>query len=196
MIRTLLAATALLAASLVHADPKAEVRAALDAMVAAKSYRAEMQTTAAGQTFKQTIEVIFPDHFRMKGAPSGDMIVTPNGAWIKLPGQSHWIDALPGTAQIARQFMSPEFFDQAKASIRSVEALGQQEFNGTEVRVYKVEQVMTVMGVESKATSRMYVEVASGRPIHQEIESEAMGRRSVTRQDIQYVPDLEIVAPK
>jgi hypothetical protein len=196
MIRTLFAATALVAASLASADPKAEVFAAWDAMVAAKSYRAELETTAAGQTFKETIEVIIPDHFRMYGGPSGEMILTPEGAWIKFPGQDAWMPAPPGTTQIARQFMSPEFIEQAKAGVRSVKALGTERVGDTEARVYQVEQVMTVMGIESKTSSRLYVDIASGRPIRQEIESEAMGQRSSTRQEIRYVADLQIVAPK
>jgi outer membrane lipoprotein-sorting protein len=196
MIRTLLAATALLAASHTSADPKTEVFAAWDAMVAAKSYRAEMETTAAGQTFKQTIEVIIPDHFRMYGGPGGEMILTPEGAWMKFPGQDAWMDAPPGTTEMARQFMSPEFIEQAKAGIRSVESLGTESVGDRETRVYQVEQVMTVMGIESKTSSRLYVDTASGRPVRQEIESEAMGQRSSTRQEIRYVADLEIVAPK
>lgn len=196
MIRTLLAATALLAASHASADPKTEVFAAWDAMVAAKSYRAEMETTAAGQTFKQTIEVIIPDHFRMYGGPGGEMILTPEGAWMKFPGQDAWMDAPPGTTEMARQFMSPEFIEQAKAGIRSVESLGTESVGDRETRVYQVEQVMTMMGIESKTSSRLYVDTASGRPVRQEIESEAMGQRSSTRQEIRYVADLEIVAPK
>lgn len=196
MIRTLLAATALLAASHASADPKTEVFAAWDAMVAAKSYRADMETTAAGQTFKQTIEVIIPDHFRMYGGPGGEMILTPEGAWMKFPGQDAWMDAPPGTTEMARQFMSPEFIEQAKAGIRSVESLGTESVGDREARVYQVEQVMTVMGIESKTSSRLYVDTASGRPVRQEIESEAMGQRSSTRQEIRYVADLEIVAPK
>ena len=196
MIRTLLAATALLAASHATADPTAEVHAAWDAMVAAKSYRAKVETQAAGQTFQQTIEVIIPDRFRMSGGPGGDMVLTPEGAWMKFPGQDAWMEAPAGTTQLARQFMSPEFIEQAKAGITAVESLGSEEISGRQARVYRVDQVMTTMGVQSKTSTRLYVDADSGRPVRQEIDGEAMGQKTRTVQDISYVEGLEIVAPK
>lgn len=193
--RTLGALLLLATATVAHADPKAEVFAAWDAMIAAKSYRATIETTANDQVFKQTVEMIIPERMRMTGGPGGDFVITPEGAWIKIPGQE-WADAPPGTAAMSKQFMSPEFVEKAKTSVQSVAALGTESVGGRDAKAYQIEQVMTMMGIESQSSTKLYVDVKTGRPIRQEVDATAMGRSSRTVQDIEYVADLEIVAPK
>lgn len=197
MNKTRILAALLLAAiaGTAHADPKAEVFAAWDAMIAAKSYRASVQTTAGDVVVKQTIEMIIPDHMRVTGGPGGDLVITPAGAWLKAPGQE-WMAAPPGTAAMSKQYMSEEFVAQAKAGVKSVEALGTETVAGKPARTYQVEQVMTMMGIESQSTTKLFVDVDSGRPVRQEVDASAMGRSSRTVQDIEYVADLKIVAPK
>ncbi len=193
--RTLAALLFAAVAGTAHADPKAEVFAAWDAMIAAKSYRASVQTTAGAVVVKQTIEMIIPDHMRVTGGPGGDLVITPEGAWLKAAGQE-WMAAPPGTAAMSKQYMSEEFVAQAKAGVRSVEALGTETVAGKPARAYQVEQVLTMMGIESQSSTKLYVDVDSGRPIRQEVDATAMGRSSRTVQDIEYVADLKIVAPK
>ena len=193
--RTLGALLLLATASVAHADPKAEVFAAWDAMIAAKSYRATIETTANDQTFKQTVEMIIPERMRMTGGPGGDFVITPEGAWIKIPGQE-WTDAPPGTAAMSKQFMSPEFVEKAKTSVKSVKALGEESVGGQAAKAYQIEQVMTMMGIESESSTKLFVDVKTGRPIRQEVDATAMGRSSRTVQNIEYVADLQIVAPK
>jgi hypothetical protein len=195
LTRNLVALLLAAIAATAHADPKAEVFAAWDAMIAAKSYRASVQTTAGDVVVKQTIEMIIPDHMRVTGGPGGDLVITPAGAWLKAPGQE-WMAAPPGTAAMSKQYMSEEFVAQAKAGVKSVEALGTETVAGKPARTYQVEQVMTMMGIESQSSTKLFVDVDSGRPIRQEIDASAMGRSSRTVQDIEYVADLEIVAPK
>lgn len=193
--RTLAAFLLAAVAATAHADPKAEVFAAWDAMIAAKSYRATVETTANNMVFKQTIEIVIPDRMRMTGGPGGDLVITPEGAWIKAPGQD-WTDAPPGTAAMSKQYMSPEFVAQAKAGVKSVEALGTETVAGKPARTYQVEQVMTMIGVESQSSTKLFVDAESGRPIRQEVDAIAMGHSSRTVQDIEYVADLVIKAPK
>jgi outer membrane lipoprotein-sorting protein len=197
MNKTRILAALLLAAvaGTAHADPKAEVFAAWDAMIAAKSYRATVETTANSMKFEQTIEIIIPDRMRMHGGPGGDLVITPEGAWIKIPG-SDWTEAPPATAALSKQYLSPEFIDKAKAAVKSVAALGTEDVAGKPARTYQVDQVMTTMGVESETSTKLFVDVASGRPVRQEIDARAMGTASRTVQEIEYVADLEIVAPK
>ena len=191
----ILAAVLLIASAAAHAEPKDEVFAAWDAMIAAKSYRATIETSANNQTFEQTVEMIIPDRMRMTGGPGGDFLITPEGAWLRLPGQG-WTEAPPGTSAMSKQFMSPEFVEQAKAGVKSVAALGLESVRGKPAKTYQVEQVMTVMGIESETSTKLFVDVTSGRPVRQEVEGKAMGRTSRTVQDIEYVADLEIKAPK
>lgn len=178
-----------------HADPKAEVFAAWDAMIAAKSYRARTETTANNQVFQQTIEIIIPDRMRMSGGPGGDLVITPEGAWIKIPGKE-WTEAPPGTAALSKQYLSPEFIDKAKAAVKSVTVLGTEDVKGRPAQTYQVDQVLTTMGVESETSTKLFVDVETGRPVRQEIGARTMGVASSTVQDIEYVADLKIAAPK
>ena len=52
-----------------------------------------------------------------------------------------------------------------------------------------------MMGIESHSTTKLFVDVKTGRPVRQEVESAAMGRSSRTVQDIEYVADLQINSP-
>lgn len=182
-------------AGLAHAGAKEEVFAAWDAMIAAKSYRASIETSANNQTFKQQVEIVIPERMRISGGPGGDLVITPEGAWIKLPGQD-WMEAPPGTAAVSKQYMSPEFVEQAKAGVTKVEALGTEDVGGKPAKTYQIEQTMKMMGIEAQTSTKLYVDTASGRPVRQEVDAVSMGRNSRTVQDIEYVGGLEIVAPK
>ncbi len=194
-VTRILAVLALLVSSAAMAAPKDEVFAAWEAMFAAKSYRARIETTVNGQVFQQVVEVVLPGRMRMTGGPAGDMVVTPEGAWMKPPGED-WIQAPAATSALGKQFLSRDFIEQAKAGVRSVEALGTEDLEGKPTRTYQVEQTMTIVGVESSSTTKLFVDVASGRPVRQEIESTAMGRSSRTVQTLEYLADLKIDAPK
>lgn len=193
-MRPLIALALLAACGLAHADPKAEVFAAWDAMIAAKSYRARIETSAGDQTFRQSVEMVIPDRMRITGGPGGDLVITPEGAWIRIPGQD-WMEAPPGTAAVSKQYMSPEFVEQAKAGVKSVEALGDESVAGKPAKTYRIEQTMTMMGIEAQTSTKLYVDTASGRPVRQEVDAVSMGRNSRTVQDIEYVSGLEIAAP-
>jgi len=190
-----LAVLALLASSAALAAPKDEVFAAWEAMFAAKSYQARIETTVNNQVFQQVVEVVLPGRMRMAGSPAGDMVVTPEGAWMKPPG-GDWMQAPASTAMLGQQFLSRDFIEQAKAGVRSVEAVGTEDVNGKPARIYQVEQTMTIVGVESSSSTKLFVDVASGRPVRQEIESTAMGRSSRTVQTLEYLADLKIDPPK
>lgn len=187
---------ALLLSGTASAAAKDEVFAAWDAMFDAGAYRATIETTVNNQVFQQTIDVVLPGRMRMMGGPGGDMVVTPDGAWMKLPGEDHWIKAPASTASVGQQFLSRDFINQAKAGVQSVESLGVDQINGQSVRIYRVQQTMSIVGNEVSSNTRLFVDTASGRPLRQEIESTAMGRNSRTVQTLQYLPDLKIVAPQ
>lgn len=190
-----LAVVTLLASSTALAAPKDEVFAAWEAMFAAKSYRARIETTVNDQVFQQVVDVVLPGRMRMSGGPAGDMVVTPEGAWMKPPGEG-WTQAPAATSALGKQFLSRDFIEQAKAGVQSVEDLGTEDLDGKRVRIYQLEQTMTIVGVESSSSTRLYVDVASGRPVRQEIESRAMGRSSRTVQTLEYLADLKIDAPE
>jgi len=176
------------------ADAKAAVFAAWDAMVEARTYSTQVVTTAGDQVISQKVDVIFPDATRITGGPLGDVVVTLNGAWQKAPGQE-WAVAPDYIGTMTRQFMGKAFLDQAKAGVTAAEALPDSTLGGRAVKVFKVEQSLTVMGIQSQSSTRLYVDASNGRPLRQEIDSTAMGKSSKVVQDIIYVPDLKIDPP-
>ncbi len=190
----LLAAAGIFWTGQAFADAKADVIAAWDAMVKARSYSTNVVTTAGDQVITQTVDVIFPDSTRIVGGPLGDVVVTPEGAWQKAPGKE-WAVAPDYIGTMTRQFMGKAFLDQAKAGVTEAKALPDSTLGGRAVKVYQVEQTITVMGIQSESSTRLYVDASSGRPVRQEIDSVAMGKSSKVVQDISYVPDLKIESP-
>lgn len=184
----------MLGAGAAWADARAEVYAAWDAMVAAGKYRTRIDATAMGQRYQQTIEIALPDRVRVEGGPGGDLVITPDGGWMRLPGAG-WTEAPQSTRELSKLFLSADYLRQSKDGVRSVSALPAERLGGRPVRVYRIEQTMTVLKVQSSNTITLYVDAVSGRPLRQIIEAEAAGQHSHTVQDIEYPDTLDIVPP-
>lgn len=177
-----------------YADARAEVYAAWDAMYAAGTYRTQIEATAMGQSYRQTIDIVLPDRVRASGGPGGDVVVTPEGAWMRLPGEE-WTEAPQSTRELSKLFLSADYLRQTKEGVRSVTALPAETLKGRRMRVYRIEQTMKVLAVESVSRIKLYVDPASGRPVRQIIDAQAAGQTSHTAQDIEYVSKLDIVPP-
>lgn len=196
MSRLLVAFASLLLLSMpAFADPREEVFAAWERMVEAGSYRSTLVTESAGLRYEQVIEIVLPDRLSMRGGPAGEVVVTPEGAWMRPPEQAEWSEAPVSLRAMTQSLMGAEFIEQAKAGVQEVESLGAGEVDGQPTRRYRVRMTTTHFGVESKSVTLLDVDQASGRPLRQEIEAEAMGHLSRTVQGIEYLPELRIEPP-
>ncbi|MDH5821755.1 hypothetical protein QFW77_01930 [Luteimonas sp. RD2P54] len=111
-------------------DPRAEVMAALDRMLAAKSYAAQIETGAGAMT----LEHVAPDRFRMtlpdgitQTIVGGRMYMQMQGQTMELPLQEGMLEEIRDRGRIAAQQEGMRF-----------ESLGPDSVDGAPARKYRM----------------------------------------------------------
>src|SRR5690606_33701050 len=77
---------AMLAAGAVHADAREDVVAAFQKVMDHGSYRMHMTADTRKGAVESTMDVQWPDRFRMKNE-GGEFIILPTGTWMNAGGQ-------------------------------------------------------------------------------------------------------------
>jgi hypothetical protein len=170
------AAMAMLALPLAaRADPRADVQQALERIVAAGGFRAEVTGAVFGPgtpATSGTIDVLFPDRIHARTEVI-DFITTPEGAWINLFGV--WTpvdrDRIPVTA------FSRSAMRKAIASIGDVRAEGTVMTNRCEEHVYRFRASGQLPGATADGDARIWVCAKDGRPVKLEATDAASGGR-------------------
>lgn len=181
-----------LASPALRADARTELLASYDKMLEARAYRFTQKIESGKQSFTQEGAVILPDRFHVK-SPHGEFIATPEAVWMNAGGQ--WTRMPIGTEALRKQFSADAIAD-LKQSIYEVEDLGEREIEGRATRAYRYRSEGQAMGIKAKSEGVTYVELASGLPIRTEIDSEAMGRKTRSVQDLTWSDDVVIDAPR
>ena len=169
-----LLATALLAVPLVaSADPRTEVQRALEQVVAAGGFRAEVTGAVFGPgtpPTSGTIDVLFPDRIHARTEVI-DFITTPEGAWINLFGVWTPVDSdrIPVTA------FSRSAMRKAIASIGDVHADGTVMTNRCEEHIYRFRATGQLPGANADGDAKISVCANDGRPVRLEATDAASG---------------------
>ena len=189
----LTACLALLATTPAHADPKADLLATAEAMGKVGKFKSSSTITGDdGKVFKTSAQVIWPDRFHIV-TDQMEAIILPGKSYMKQPGQA-WQVLPVDLSQMVAGFRA-ENMKQSMASTSNVKDLGTSEVNGHAVHGYEYDSSATVMGQTSKAHSKMWLDVATGLPVRQEVDGEAMGHKSHTVQDYDFTTPVKIEAP-
>ena len=172
----LLLAIALLALPLAaSADPRTDVQRALERIVAAGGFRADVNGAVFGPgtpATSGTIDVIFPDRIHAR-TEMIDFITTPEGAWINLFGVWTPVDGdrIPVTA------FSRSAMRKAIASIADVRAEGSVMTNRCEQQIYRFRAAGQLPGATADGDARIWICANDGRPARLEATDASSGGR-------------------
>ena len=172
-----------------RADPRADVQQALERIVAAGGFRAEVTGAVFGPgtpATSGTIDVLFPDRIHARTEVI-DFITTPEGAWINLFGV--WTpvdrDRIPVTA------FSRSAMRKAIASIGDVRAEGTIMTNRCEEHIYRFRASGQLPGATADGDARIWVCANDGRPAKLEATDAASGGRINLAFDWSRRPEVE-----
>lgn len=171
-----LLATAMLALPLAaSADPRTDVQRALERIVAAGGFHADVNGAVFGPgtpPTSGTIDVVFPDRIHAR-TEMIDFITTPEGAWINLFGVWTPVDSdrIPVTA------FSRTAMRKAIASIGDVRAEGTVMTNRCEQQIYRFHAAGQLPGATADGDARIWVCTNDGRPARLEATDASSGGR-------------------
>jgi hypothetical protein len=155
-------ASALALPSPASADARADVQSALERVVAAGGFRANVSGPVFGPDMPPTsgtIEVVFPDRIRAE-TELIDFVTLPSGAWIDVLGV--WTpvarDAIPVTA------FSTASIRRAIASVHDVHEEGRVRSRSCEQRVYRFRASGQLPGATADGDARIWICSTDGRP--------------------------------
>lgn len=174
---TLVLAAAITAAlpARAHADARAEVQGALERVVAAGGFVAQVNGQVFGPGTPVTageIDVVFPDRIHAR-TEAIDFISTPGGAWINLFGIWTPVDR----DQIPISAFAPGAMRKAIASIGDVRAEGSVMATGCEQRIYRFRASGQLPGAEANGDSRIWICDKDRRPARLEATDAESGAR-------------------
>jgi hypothetical protein len=157
------------------ADPRTDVQRALERVVAAGGFRAEVTCAVFGPGTPVTsgdIDVVFPDRIHAR-TEMIDFITMPEGAWVNLFGA--WTpvdrDQVPVTA------FSPKAMRKAIASIGDVRAEGTIMTNRCEQQIYRFRASGQLPGATAGGDARIWICTNDGRPARLEATDASSGGR-------------------
>ena len=185
------------ATSVLPSDPAEAIKQAVKNQNAAGAYRVKTVLESAQGKMEMTSEVIPPDQMRVvmdMGEQTQEMVFIGEKGWMKMGGD--WTESsIQGSAIMSQIGTLNEKMLEAMSDFAEA---GSETVDGVESRVftYKVElsgEGDAAMAVKSSV--KLYVDVARGLPIKQEVEGEAMGVKSTSVQMIEYDSSIQIEAP-
>ena len=188
-------------------DARGDLTKAMRSMLAAKSYRARVEsTTSNGTTSVTTIEFVAPDHFHMTresttpGHPTikTETIGVGDETWMKM-GDAPWQRFPANLSDTIKQFRNPEIIDQIAKSVK-VEVVGTDVVEGTKTTIFQY----TLGATDNKdfnANAKTWVGVGDELPRKTESESDLNlgGKQIHTKSTITYYDygaDIKIDKPQ
>jgi len=187
-------------------DAQASLTKAMQSMLAAKSYRARVEsTTSSGTSSKTTIEFVAPDHFHLTrettipghAATKQETIVAGDETWVKM-GDVPWQRFPANLGDTIKQFRNPDVVDQIAKSI-DVKVIGSDVLDGTATTIYQY----TLGSTDNKdfnISAKTWVAAGDGLPRKTESEGDlSLGGRQIHTKSIityyDYGADIKIDKP-
>lgn len=175
--------------------PKEDIMAAHQKLVERGKFRMTSVTEGGGTTARTEAMVEWPDRYHMKtdaGGQKSEMIILPAGTWMKQGGS--WMK-FPMDMSAMIKSMTPDAMKQAYDGMSNLREIGASEINGRDATGYAYDSKVTMMGITSTSSVKLWIDDDSGLPLRQEIDGEAMGTKSTTVQDYDYETAVSVRAP-
>lgn len=178
------------------AGPKEDIMAAHQKLVERGKFRMTSVVEGGGTTSRTEAMVEWPDRYHMKVDASGqksEMIIVPGGTWMKQGGQ--WMK-FPMDMGAMIKSMTPEAMEKAYEGMSNIREIGSAEVEGRDATGYAYDSRVTMMGITSTSSVRLWIDDDTGLPLKQEIDGEAMGTKSNTVQVYDYDTPVAVRAPQ
>lgn len=179
------------AISAATAKPLDGILSAFQKTLAAKSFRAQLESTTEGRTSQVSYEFVAPDHFRMRNGPT-EMIVVGDAAFLKTLGS--WQKIATGMQEQVKAIHDPKLIEQIKQAT-DAKFLRADTLNGQPMLVYGYTST-NLLGIQGTTYSKTWVGMFDGLPYKSEFDG-TLG--SVTTQGVMvwsdYNADIKIEAP-
>lgn len=185
--------------STLPSDPKAAVVQVLTAMQNSGPYRVTTTIVSDDTTMEMTGEVIPPDKMHNKTMIDDqpmEMLMVGEQSWMKLGDD--WQE-MPGGAALTIEQALGFSVDELDKMITDVAYVGVESLNSVDAAVYTftndTSKSEALKDMDVKSTVKLWVNIASGLPIQQEIAGEAMGIKSTSTQMIEFDDSITIEPP-
>ena len=186
-------------------DARASLTSAIKSMLAAKSYRARVESTTSTGTISTTaIEFVAPDHFHLTresntpghAAIKTETIVVGDESWMKM-GDAPWQRFPANLSEAIKQFRNPDVINEIVKSV-DVKIIGTDVLDGTQTTIYQY----TLGSPDNKEFSTIAKTWVAGDGLPRKTESEGdltLGNKQVHTKSIityyDYEADIKIEKP-
>jgi len=160
-------------------DARATLSKAMNAMLAARSYRARLESSTSNGTRTTTlVEFVSPDHFHLtrdvsvagRAPRRHETIIIAGDTWMKM-GDTPWQKFPVNLSDLITQFRDPKIVDEIARSV-DVELIGAEVLDGSQTAVYTY-TLKDPDDKQSDITAKTWVGVADSLPRKTESESDA-----------------------
>ncbi|MGA9398597.1 MAG: hypothetical protein WBV22_10110 [Anaerolineaceae bacterium] len=174
-------------------DPRAYLIDALSKQMMSEPFRSTMTMVSAGKTTNYTVEFQPPDRFHMvmPGVVEGVIIgqqgyMKQGDTWLQVPLSADFSSAFG--------LLGP---DAVKAfdAIQNVKFAGAEVLDGRPTLIFTYTSDVTVAGVASTSTNRLWLGATDGRVYQIVVDGEAAGVKSTTTIIYEYDPSIKVEAP-
>jgi hypothetical protein len=106
-------------------DAKKTLLLAFEKLAAAPSYRMQSKGQSGDTQIDSRIDIHWPDHFHVRNrtAPKSELILTPDGSFMKSGDSEHWLSVPMPVASMAAS-LDPKVSLQMLAQMRNLKTLG------------------------------------------------------------------------
>lgn len=180
----------------VLAGPKEDIMASHQKLVERGKFRMTSVTQGGRESTRTEAMVEWPDRYHVKVDAAGqknEMIIVPGGTWMKQGDQ--WIK-FPMDMGAMIKSMTPEAMKKAYEGMANVREIGASEVGGRAATGYAYDSKVTMMGITSTSSVKLWIDDDTGLPLKQEIEGKAMGTASTTVQVYDYDTPVAVRAPE
>lgn len=180
-------------------DAKDAILAALRKQLTSGPYRTSAAITSENGSVEVIGEVIPPDRMRSVSTIAGrksEMIFIGDKGWMK-SGDADWKDMGASNATMALSQFSTAMVDDMANAISDARLIGPDVVNNAPAMAYSyfMDSNKFKTPIDVKSNVQVWIDVATGLIVKQEIDGEVMGVKSKTVQTVTYDPAIKIEAP-
>ncbi len=161
--------------------------------------RMRMTSVKGGTTTTMVMELVRPDRLHSSGGPGGEMLIVPEGTYLK-PAGGAWQKAPYDLSDSIGDLLSQTSVEEVlqNLTVDQLRPAGAAVLNGKPCWIYAYEQTMEVMGQKIESSAKIWVGVADKLPYQSVAETETSAEPGVittTTILYEYGLDLRIEAP-